>query len=167
METAIIEISARSHDIPSCHKGPPRLFPLNLMGKTGTTHWNSKLVTRRHRLILTWLLTNDSRFFHPSARSRFFPLYLLESLALVYIYIYIWESVLVLLPDLFRRNPWKRSSLSRSVVRVDRKERSRNGRSYFFSNYSVVVSRSEPCRRRPWNLKNINFITSFDRLRII
>lgn len=122
METAIIEISARSHDIPSCHKGPPRLFPLNLMGKTGITHWNSKLVTRRHRLILTWLLINDSRFFHPSARSRFFPLYLLELLALVCIYIYKEVSLfsyLIFFDETHERGPLYLDRLSVSIVKSD------------------------------------------------
>lgn len=33
METAIIEISARLHDIPRRHKGPPLLFPSGLPGE--------------------------------------------------------------------------------------------------------------------------------------
>ena len=74
METAIIEISARSHGIPRCHKGSPRLFPLNLAGKTRTNwptvHWNSKVVTRRRRLLCFFFFFLFCFFFfrleHPS-----------------------------------------------------------------------------------------------------
>ena len=74
METAIIEISARSHGIPRCHKGSPRLFPLNLAGKTRTNwptvHWNSKVVTRRRRLLCFFFSFFSVFFFFDSSIRR-------------------------------------------------------------------------------------------------